>query len=424
MDEHELPPSDTTWDPYCLHVSQREGLVAATIDLVLEKGVVVIRATPQVGKSTLLKLLGLHILDKHPALEPIWLQWQSRKERDGLPYANYLDNEAMHWRRINSQRRPHNPNAKKIFLIDEAQNSYREADFWSYLKNRFTRSHPFFVLVCVYGSTTNFLAEWSRDTQSEATKIDQSQRIELRPPIPGGLCMQFNPKETGDVVQKWASDNKFKLVGNVCEYMHLATSGHPGMLGLILTSFESCFSQVKHSIIILKDRPSLTIFPQLNSEVRLSRAWTPELCHAIITNQASFMDELEKRGRGVWTVDAEYFCLKALSKKEYDGIEFPDIVEVMQQVATKRTGYTRLQTDFDAFAFCHKMGFLHTEPSSGPDQRVITYVFASPIHQRYTMTIPKMMMMLTAILELRTGASYQVPTQTQHLMTARSCRYA
>lgn len=177
-------------------------------------------------------------------------------------------------------------------------------------------------------------------------------------------------------------------------------------------------------IIILEDRLALTILSQLNSEVRFSRIWTPELCHAIITNQANFMDVLESRGRGVWTADAEDFCRDALLTKRYGNIQFSDIVRVMQHLATKPNGYTHLQTDFDALAFCHKMGFLHTEPSAGPDKKRINYVFASPIHRRYTMIIRKLMMMLIVILELRTGASYQVPTQTHHLMTARSCRYA
>jgi hypothetical protein len=136
------------------------------------------------------------------------------------------------------------------------------------------------------------------------------------------------------------------------------------------------------------------------------------------------MTQLDRHGRGLWTKTAENFCRRALTRKGYEHIKFLDVVRVMSHIAMKRDGYTHLQTGFDAFAFCHKMGLLHTEPSAGPDQRKVTYVFASPIHRRYTMTIRKMMVMLTVILELRTGASYQVPTQTQHLMIVRSCRYA
>lgn len=145
---------------------------------------------------------------------------------------------------MNAQRRPHNPKARNIFLIDEAQNSYSEADFWSrHQKNIFTRSQSLFVLVCVYGSATNFLPG-RNNHQSEALTIEQSQRIELRPSVAGGLSMQFTLKETEEVVEKWRYTNQYKLMGSVGEYMHMATNGHPGMLGLLLNSFESCFPQV------------------------------------------------------------------------------------------------------------------------------------------------------------------------------------
>ncbi|KAL9121667.1 MAG: hypothetical protein Q9187_001781 [Circinaria calcarea] len=364
MSEHELPFSNMAWNPECSYISQREELVAATIRLVLEKGVLVIRATPQVGKSTLLILLGRHILAEYPSLEPIWIQWESAEKRNGLPYQDYLDEKAKHWRKINAKYRDHNPNAKLIYLIDEAQNSYLEPDFWSrQLKNMFTRSRSLYILVCVYGSTTELLAGPNENIQSEAIRIDQSQRIGLFPSVTGGLCMQFTSKETEDVVQKWAFDNKYKLMGSVCEYMHIATSGHPGMIGLLLGHFESRF-------------------PQLNSKVRFSKTWTPELCHAIIADQAGFMAELGRYGRGVWTEWAEKSCQNTLLTKDYGDIKFSDIFRVMLHTAMKRDGCTHLQTGFDAFAFCHKMGFLHTEPSAGLDQRKITYVFASPIHRR------------------------------------------
>lgn len=248
MDDHELSSDDLAWNPNIGHVCQREELVAATLRLVLEKGVVVIRATPQVGKSTLLVLLGRHILYNHNSLEPIWMQWKPKEDRNGLDYLGYLDQTAKEWHRNNARYRPSQPNAKKIYLIDEAQNSYSDVDFWTrILKNRFTRSRSLFVLVCVYGSTTDSLTRFigrDQNIQSEAIKIDQDQRIDLRPSVKGGLCMQFTWKESEEVVQKWAYDNKFKLMGNVGEYMHTATSGHPGMLGMLLMYFESCFSKV------------------------------------------------------------------------------------------------------------------------------------------------------------------------------------
>lgn len=168
----------------------------------------------------------------------------------------------------------------------------------------------------------------------------------------------------------------------------------------------------------------LTRLSQLNSKVQPSRTWTPELCHAMISDEAAYMDVRQGPGTGVWTADAEGFCLSALLRPENRRIKFPDIVQALSQVAAKPNGLTRVDIGFDAFSFCHKMGFLHTEASTGPDPTEVTYFFASPVHRRYTTTIRRLITVLIGILESHTGASYPVPTATPHLITARSCRYA
>ena len=120
----------------------------------------------------------------------------------------------------------------------------------------------------------------------------------------------------------------------------------------------------------------------------------------------------------------ENFCQTALLTQGYNDIRFPDVVRAVSHVAMERDGYIHLQTGFDAFAFCQKMGVLHIEPLAGPDQGKIKYVFPSPVHQRYTIMIPERMVVLTGMLELHIGASYQVPTLMQRLIALNSCRYA
>lgn len=247
MDEHNAQPG--MWDPNCDYVCGREELVAATLKMVLERRVVVIRATPQVGKTTLLHLLGRHILYEHPSLEPVWIIWQ-RKEaegRDGLSCTRYLNREAERYRRENAYYRPHNPKARLIFLLDEAQNSYPEYDFWyGHLKNRDTRSTPLFVLVCVYGSAGTLEGRIG-NVQSEAIKLDPAQRIELRPSANGQPHMLFTSNDTATVVKKWQTTNDYKLANGVCEYIQMATDGHPGMIGLILVYFDFRFKQVSNN---------------------------------------------------------------------------------------------------------------------------------------------------------------------------------
>lgn len=45
-------------------------------------------------------------------------------------------------------------------------------------------------------------------------------------------------------------------------------------------------------------------------------------------------------------------------------------------------GLTRLQGDFDAFAFCHKWGLLHTEQPILGRNKEVKFSFASPLHRR------------------------------------------
>ena len=262
MEDHELRPFDN-FDPYCPYVCEREELVAATLQLVLEKRVVVIRATPQVGKTTLLNLLGRHIRDNVPSLEPAFIDWKPEQRRGDQEYPEYLKHQAKRWRIRNAGHRASNPDARTIFLIDEAQESYDEGDFWSRcLKQVGTRSQPLFILVCVYGSTTTLLTGMNEKSESKAMGIDQSQRIELRPTVPGGLCMRFTPKETEMVVNKWAldRDNRYELKDGVCEYIHMATSGHPGMVGMLLQCFNIRFPQVNTPSSLMTIGTSLTIF--------------------------------------------------------------------------------------------------------------------------------------------------------------------
>lgn len=360
MDQHHIQGSP--WELNCDYPCLREDLVAATLKLVQEKRVVVIRATPQVGKTTLLYLLGRHILFHEESLEPIYVYWRPEKERKGQKFLEFLNEEATQWRRLNSGCRPNNPNARNIFLIDEAQNSYEESGFWDrYLKNRNTRSQPLFVLVCVYGETGTFVAH-HRGVYSEAIKVDPGHRIELRPSITGQPYMLFTSRETDIVLKTWALLRHYHLGDGVREYIHAATDGHPGMVGLILAYFDFRF-------------------PQLNGTIRRSKRWTPEVCHEIIADRGGFVEQVENGGRGLWTSVEEAFCLKALSRGGHANVKYIDVVRAMQEVAAQPSGLTRIHTDYDAFAFCHRMGFLHTE-SLGPRDPKITFVFASPIHRR------------------------------------------
>ncbi|KAL9616924.1 MAG: hypothetical protein Q9160_008237 [Pyrenula sp. 1 TL-2023] len=284
MDDHE--DINHRWASQCDYVCLRPDLVHSILQLVRSTRVVVIRATPLVGKTTLLRLLGRHILLKERDLEPVLILWERRDIRDHLPYQQFLEQQKSINQEENAKYRPQNPKAKTIYLIDEAQDSYEEEQFWSQtLKNHHTRQQSLFILVCLYGAVgVSRMRE--PNAESQALLVDRLQRVELRPFTLGRPCMLFKPEETADTVQKWAITNKLQVMDGVSEYLHAATDGHPGMVGLILAHFRILSSQ-------------------LPKNQQQTPVWSPKLCHELIVEHNELLKWFTLTGRGLWTTAAE-----------------------------------------------------------------------------------------------------------------------
>lgn len=249
MDDHE--DRNHPWKCECDYVCERPDLVHSIIQLVQLARVVVIRATPQVGKTTLLRLLGRHIFEKEKDLEPVFFEWKRREGRNGLPYQQYLEQQKSKWQEDNAKHRPYNPRARTVYLIDEAQNSYEEEELWSQtLKNRNTRRQDIFILVCLYGAVGTSRSH-EPHIESQASLMDRFQRVELRPSMIGNPHMLFTAEETAVTIQKWAIQENFKLTPGTCEYFHMATGGHPGMVGMVLHWFAFLSSEVIPSHLYL-----------------------------------------------------------------------------------------------------------------------------------------------------------------------------
>ncbi|KAF2877367.1 hypothetical protein BDV95DRAFT_644473 [Massariosphaeria phaeospora] len=353
-----------SWNSGCDFLSERQDLVHNILELAQDKRVVVIRATPQVGKTTLLRLLGYHILHHRLDLEPVFVLWIKQYKRldSEKSVERFLASNHRSWQKENATYRPHNPKARPVYLIDEAQGSYDEENLWTQvLKNKNTRSQPIFILVCLYGAAgTSHLLE--PHVESQALLVDSVQRVELRPSTAGHLYMLFQPKDTATAVTKWALHNNYRFDDSMPGYIHSATDGHPGMVGLILRHFEM-------------------IFDQLPEPIRSTRTWSTSLCHEILVEHEGWLDWLTESGRGVWTPRSENYTQTCLRWHAYSHISFSDVVKALREVAIRPSGLTRLPQDFDAFAFCYKMGYLHVEQSK-PKSKERTYIFASPIHRR------------------------------------------
>jgi hypothetical protein len=234
MDDHE-PDGNYPWTAGCDYLCTREELVASVLQQTRTYGVMIIRATPMVGKTALLRLLGHHVVHKQPDLEPVYFNWKKIYARENQHYEQYLQCERARWQKKNAKLRPRNPNARTIYLIDEAQDSYEDSDFWSMLKNcHNTENQHLFVLVCVYGAA-GVCSKRDPSIESQAQRIHALQGIELRPTTSSGLCMLFRQDEVASIVQKFALYNKCQLGERVATYLYSATGGHPGMIGLLLS---------------------------------------------------------------------------------------------------------------------------------------------------------------------------------------------
>ena len=238
MEAHE-PEFGHPWSNHCRFVCERPKLVGSILQTVRQHGAVVIRATPQVGKSIILKLLGLHIVYNEPDLEPVYFNWERKEERKNVEFSAYLIEELENFRQRNAVLRPNNPTARTIYLIDEAQASYGEADFWSYVKNvRCTRTQPMFVLVCLYGAV-GAAHRRDFDVESQARQMHDLQRIELRPSSSGTLGMLFCKEDINRIAARFSVQSSYQLEHGVADYLYRATDGHPGMVGLLLAYVEN-----------------------------------------------------------------------------------------------------------------------------------------------------------------------------------------
>ncbi|KAF7861591.1 uncharacterized protein EAF02_010545 [Botrytis sinoallii] len=185
--------------------------------------------------------------------------------------------------------------------------------------------------------------------------------------------MLFKSHETLTAVSKWILENRLDPDSvdrvAVAEYLHSATDGHPGMVGLILGCFEMLISQ----------------------NIQKHRRWSPDFCHEILVEHDFLLEFLTQWGRGVWTVVGEKHLKNYLTRSpSCSHLKYSDVTDALRKVARLPNGYTESgMNETDALAFFYKMGFLHAEYLKHGSSEV-TYIFASPIHRRiaYRRLIP------------------------------------
>lgn len=109
---------------------------------------------------------------------------------------------------------------------------------------------------------------------------------------------------------------------------------------------------------------------------------TPEFFHNLIVKRHDdFMVYLDMHCRGLWSPLREEYVEHCLSADMYKHLKLVDIKKALREVAMQPYGLLREPRHLDAFSFCHKMGFFHTEEPMSEGKEV-KFTFASPLHRR------------------------------------------
>lgn len=363
------------------YLCNREELVRNATDLLRNRGVIVLRAPPNTGKTTLLHLISKYITSNHVDLTPVYCLWAPRTKAEITRHTYGFKQQLLD--ALDSQNPSEDEWERAVFLIDEAQYTYEEHHMWDeYFKNPREGTGPRFVLVCVHGSAEG-LVEYG-DLPSSSTRISAEKRIELYPNESGGQKILLSQPEILQIVQMWCSQRKYSFDSEVVDYFEFETQGHAGVLGLLLDHLTRKANDVLSLPSLLYYR--LIRYCQLPLKERASLKWKPELCHRLEND--GFLEQLEN-SRGFWTRNMEVSFRRLIEREKnketrYRNLTINDVKDSLRKILDRPQGFAIMAGEDDlALDYCHQLGLIHTQERN----EQIYYTFASRVHQRYELYI-------------------------------------
>ncbi|PVF97275.1 hypothetical protein CPB86DRAFT_786079 [Serendipita vermifera] len=316
-----------------LLVAQRQETVKALYARLKHYQFVLVRGTPASGKSILTVLLRKYI----KATEGIDAIFFGAWPKDQMPYGPKL------------RERGYKEGEANIIIIDDAQLSYWDTEFWNDFLKQIgpnSLSRDYVILFASYGSASGVVS-----VEGTPMIVPDSQRVGLRPVDHGDEVAQvgllLTKEEFMDVVGKSFPSHRFSK--DFLDYIFDTTAGHVGAVGDILRIVysDSSYRELK----IHDEEYSLETFW---SKFPLERLWQGLEKTSVFRRGLPSRDDLQK------SPIARVFRA------------------VLRDNAVMEEAFES-QEDQAALLLCWKNGWLHATTHQGTS----VYIFTTPLHQWY-----------------------------------------
>ncbi|KAF8416586.1 hypothetical protein EV426DRAFT_685726, partial [Tirmania nivea] len=335
-------------------ICPRETTVLNLYHRVLVDRVLLVRGTPAIGKTTLLKLLYYFIegLADGPSVFQINGWARDRVMASSSGWADYIFKQTKGldvWDR----------SLDYFLLVDEAQSTYWDDQFWSgFIKEvaqgSWAGGKHYVVLFSSYGSV-------SLPDAITPPYLGPEKTVSLRsdPNDPHPVALLLNPEEFIDALERKAKDPRLNLplkyTEQVATALYHATQGHAGALHSLIASFTSSPVPTINKAFASGHVIDLPLLDQYFADFNTS---FESLAKTLWRRGLPASDELQN----------DIAATQILSTLVRDRRLYPNEYSEAQRLAVER---------------CHRKGWIHSAWVG--DQRIgrLAYVLPSLLHEWY-----------------------------------------
>lgn len=216
--------------------------------------IVHVRGTPATGKTRLARLLQDR-LETNRRVVFMGLGWPPATGRRHPTEILADESHRTGFTNVGARDLLTKKNNDLVFIIDEAQTTYRESHLWfSVIKDRMGLSHgPSICLFSSYGSPSTGSPDYQ--TSGNTPPILRAElRVSLVPSMcPGApqISLFYNFAEFHDVVFRFSKNRnlEFKIEDNLKNHIYSMTNGHPGMVRSVLEFLETVRAIIYFTLI-------------------------------------------------------------------------------------------------------------------------------------------------------------------------------